>query len=227
MEVKRYKKEWESIIKKKYGLPSISRAKRVNKIERQLFIYEAKSLIYRMLSAKDSNTSLFETGFENLWQLAIMEGIQKEIVEHLGFAFVLSAISEVNKPIAMARSLPKLFGYLIEPIYVNLQKTDELDIVEAINVLEFTHNLSIDENKKYKILVALKNALSDFIAIAIKYHNSRIFSKARRVLNEIRKSSTTKYDKHDKKLPKLTCEIDGLKNDLRKELKRENLRWKI
>lgn len=227
LEVKRYKKEWETIIKRKYALPSISRAKRPSKIERQLFIYEAKSLIYRMLSAKDTNIALFETGFGNLWQLSIFEGIQKEIIEHLSFAFTLSAISELNKPIFLARSLPKFFGYLVGPVDVPLLKTDQRDILDAIETLEFAHNLCVDENKKYRILSAIKNALSDFMAIAIKYHNSRIFSKARKVLNEIYESSTTKYDKHDKKLPKLTREIDGLKDDIRKELKREKLRWRM
>lgn len=101
------------------------------------------------------------------------------------------------------------------------------EILDAIDTLEFVHNLCVDENKNYKILSAIKNALSDFMAIAIKYHNSRIFLKVQRVLREINKSSITKYDKHDKKLPKLTSEIDGLKDDIRKELKREKLRWEI
>ncbi len=227
LEVKRYKKEWEAIIKRKFALPSISRARRAPKIERQLFVYEAKSLIYRMLSAKDTNNAFFEVGFENLWQLSVLEGIQKEIIEHLSFAFTLSAISEVNKPVALARSLSKFFGYLVGPIDVPLRKSDQRDILDAIEALEFAHNLCVDENKKYRILSAMKNALSDFMAIAIKYHNSQIFSKARKVLNEIYQSSTTKYDKHDKKLPKLTREIDVLKDDIRKELKREKLRWRI
>ena len=227
LELKRYKKEWEAIMKKEYGFPSIHRAKRVPKIERQLFAYEAKALIYRMLSAKDSDTTFFDAGFENLWELALFEGIQKEIIEHLGFAFALSAISEVNKPVALAKSLPRFFGYLVGPIDVKLRKTDERDIVEAIGTLEFVHNLSVEENKNYRILSAIKNALSDFMGIAIEYRNSRVFSRARRVLRELCESSTTKYDKHDKKLPKLARELDGLKNDIRKELKREKLRWKI
>lgn len=127
LEVKRYKKEWEANIKKKHNLPSISRAKRVPRIERQLFVYEAKSLIYKMLSTKDSNITFFETGFENLWQLSILEGIQKEIIDHLGFAFALSAITAVNKPVALARSLPKFFGYLVGPIDVPLRNSDERD----------------------------------------------------------------------------------------------------
>ena len=227
VELKRYKIEWEAISRREYGLPSIQRAKRVTKIERQLFVYEAKALIYRMLSAKDSNTAFFDAGFENLFQLALLEGIQKEIVEHLGFAFGLSAISEVNKPVALAKSLPRFFRYLVGPIDVQLRKADERNILDAIDTLEFVHNLSVDENKNYRILSAVKNALSDFMAIAINYHNSRIFSKARRVLHELRKSSTTKYDKHDKKLPKLAQELNELKNDIRKELKREKLTWKI
>ncbi|MBN1972822.1 MAG: HNH endonuclease [Sedimentisphaerales bacterium] len=227
LELKLYKKEWENIIKKEHGFHYIQKTKRVPKIERQLFVYEAKALIYRMLSAKDSNKTFFETGFENLWQLAILEGIQTEIIEHLGFAFALSAISEVNKPVALAKSLPKFFGYLGNPIGVPLRKSDERDILEAIDTLEFVHDLSVEENKSYRILSAIKNALSDFIVIAINYHNYRLYLKARRVLYELFKSSTTKYDKHDKRLPKLAKELDGLKKDIRKELKRENLSWKI
>lgn len=227
LEVKRYKKEWEAIIKKHFGLPTIPKTKRLPKFERQLFVYEAKSIIYKMLSAKDSSKGLFETGFENLWQLALFEGIQTEIVDHLGYAFVLSAISEVNKPIALAKSLPRLFGYLVGPDRVPLSKSVEKDILNAIEALEFTHNLCVEENKNYRILSAVKNALSDFMVTGIRYHNSRIFSKARRILNEIFMSSTTKYDKHDKKLPKLSREIDGLKDEIRKELKNEKLRWVI
>ncbi len=227
LELKRYKREWEAIMKKGHGFPSIRRAKRVPKIERQLFVYEAKALIYRMLSARDSDTTVFDAGFENLWQLAILEGIQKEIIQHLGFAFALSAISEVNKPVALAKSLPKFFGYLIGPLDVQLRKADERDILEALDTLEFIHNLSVDENKNYRILSAVKNALGDFMAIAIKYHSLRVFSTARRVLREVAKSSTTKYDAHDKRLPKLARELDGLKNDIRKELRTEKLGWKI
>lgn len=147
--------------------------------------------------------------------------------EHSYQLATLSAISEVNKPVALAKSLPKFFGSLVGPSDVDLQKTDARDIIKAIDTLEFVHNLSVDENKNNRILSAVKNALGDFMAIAINYHNSQIFSKARRVLKEIRKSSTTKYDKHDKILPKLPREIDGLEDDIRKELKREKLRWKI
>jgi hypothetical protein len=227
LELKRYKKEWETIVKKEYGFPSVRRANRPPKIERQLFVYEAKALIYRMCSAKDSDTGYIDSGFENLWQLAVLEGIQKEIVEHLGFAFALSAISEVNKPVALAKSLPRLFGYLAGPSDIPLRKSDERDILQALDTLKFVHDLSIEENKNYRILGAIKNAISDFTAIAIKYRNSRLFSRGRRALRLLRKSAATKYDKHDKTLPRLVKEVDALTNDIREELKKEKLRWKI
>jgi hypothetical protein len=180
-----------------------------------------------MLSSKDSNTSGLEAGFENLWQLALLEGIQREVIEHLGYAFVLSAISEVNKPIAMANAMPKFFGYLVGPGDVKMRKSDERDMIAAIDALEFAHSLSVEENKNYKILKAIKSALSDFMMIAIKYHSSRVFSKARRTLNEVDKSSFTKYDKHDKTLPNLKREIETLRKEMRKELKKERLSWKM
>jgi hypothetical protein len=227
LEVKRYKTEWEAVSRKRHALSSTGRTRHTPRIERQLFIYEAKSLIYRMLSADDSDTHTFRAGFESLMQLGMLEGIQKEIIEHLAFAFVLSAISEVNKPVALAKSLPRFFRYLIGPSEVELRRTDEQTLIEAIGVLEFVHNFCVEENKNYKILSASKNALSDFMAIAIRYHNTRIFSKARGIMNEIRKSCIIRYHKHDRTLPRLTREIDALKDDMRKELQRAKLRWKM
>ncbi len=227
LELKRYKHEWEKIVKKKYGFPSATRAKPIPKIEKQLFVFEIKRLIYEMLSARDSQQSIFERNFDALWNISILEGLQKEIIEHLSYAFVLSAISQVNKPIALANALPKFFGYLVGPVDVSLRKTDERNILDAIETIEFTHNFCVDQNKNYKLLRALKNSLSEFIQIAILYKNNKIFRMATRILKEIRESTQTIFYENDKKMPKLTKEIDELLLDIEKELKEEKLRWKI
>lgn len=181
-----------------------------------------------MMSVKDSDTAAIKAGFENLWLLAILEDITKEIIDHLSFALALSALWSVNKPIMLAKSLPRFFDHLrAGPSNLPFRKSDQRDMLSAIETLEFAHNLTTEGNKEYQILRAIKNALSDFMEISIEYENSRVFSKARRTLEEVRKSSMTKYDKHDKTLPKLTHEIDRLRQDIQKELRKKKLRWKI
>ena len=69
----------------------------------------------------------------------------------------------------------------------------------AIETIEFCHNLSVKENKNYKILSSFKTCLSDFIQIAIRYKSVKIFRKAIKVLDEIRESTITLYHKKDKK----------------------------
>lgn len=226
LELRRYKHEWERIVKKKYAFPSVTRAKPIPKIEKQLFIFEIKRLIYEMFSAKDSQQAILDRNFEALGNISILEGLQKEIIEHLSYAFVLSAISQVNKPIALARALPKFFGYLVDPVDIKLRKTDLKDILDAIETIEITHNFSVEQNKNYRLLRALKDSLSEFIQIAILYKNNKIFRMAMRVLKEIRESTQTVFYEDDKKMPRLTDEIDGLFLDIKKELKVAKLRWK-
>lgn len=227
LEVKRYKQEWENIVKKKYEFPSTMRAKPIPKIEKQLFIFEIKRLIYEMLSVKDSQKTILERNFEALWHISILEGLQKEIVEHLSYAFALCAISEINKPIALARALPEFFNYLVGPNHVNLTKKDEANVLDAIETVGFTHNLCTDGNKNYRMLRAQKESLSEFIQIAIRYRNNKIFREALKILKEIRESTQTTFYDDDKKMPKLTKEIDNLLMDIQKELKKAKLRWEL
>lgn len=227
IEVKRYKQEWENIVRKKFGLPGIERAKKIPKIEKQLFVFEIKRLIYEMLSLKDSEKAVIDRNFYFLWNIALLEGLQKEIIEHLQFAFSLTAISQVNKPIALAHALPQFFNYLADPTDVKMEKSDEKNIIEAIETVEFLHNFSVEQNKNYRILSACKNCLSDFIQIAIRYKNRLIFSKAHKVLKEIKVSSESIYYKNDKKLPRLSKEIKDLLKDIRKEVKKAKLNWEV
>src|SRR4030067_199634 len=90
LEVKRYKQEWETVVKKEFGLPLLTKSKEVPKIERQLFIYEIKRMIYQMISADDSKKDYFDKGFETLWNISLLEDIQKEIIEQLQYAFSLT-----------------------------------------------------------------------------------------------------------------------------------------
>ena len=180
-----------------------------------------------LIAADDSNASLLKTNFEMLWQIAILEGIEKEIIEQLGFAYALTAISQKNKPISLGRNLPNFFGYLVGPAKVPITSTTEKNILGAINAIEFAHNLCLDQNKQYSILSAFKSCLSEFIRIAILYRNRRVYSKARKVLYEIRESAGTVNYKGDAKLPRMISKIDRFLNEIALETKKANLTWKI
>jgi hypothetical protein len=225
LEVKRYKQEWETVVKKEFRLPLLTKSKEVPKIEKQLFIYEIKRMIYQMISADDFKKDYFDKGFETLWNISLLEDIQKETIEQLQYAFSLTAISQTNKPIALANALPQFFNYLVGPREIKLRKSDEKNILEAVETIEFCHNMSVEQNKKYKILKSFKTCLSDFIQISIRYKNPKIFRKAITIINEIKISSATLYHKNDHKIPKLNKEIQVLYSDIKKELKRTKLPW--
>jgi len=199
LELKRYKQEWEVFMKREVGLSSFQKPRNIPKIEKQLFVFEIKRIIYQMISTDDSNKEFLDKGFETLWNISLLENVQKEIIEHLQYTFSLTAISQTNKPITLANALPQFFNYLGNPQKVKLTKSDQSNIMVAIETIEFCHNLSVKENKNYKILSSFKTCLSDFIQIAIRYKSVKIFRKAIKVLDEIRESTITLYHKKDKK----------------------------
>lgn len=227
LEVQKYKRQWESIVKTQYDFLSAARLKPISRIGKELFLFEIKRLIYEMLGASDSQESIIDRNMAALLYIFILEGLQEEIMYHLQLAFTISAVAGDTKPIALARALPEFFGYLVGPSVVEMRKKDMSALTDAIEVIKLTHNTCLDQNKNYRLLRVLKDGLVEFIRISILYKRNKIFRKAIQVLEEIRESTQTIYYVGDKKMPRLTGEIDDLFLDIQEELKKAKLRWKL
>lgn len=122
LEVKRYKREWENVVKVQFGMATFRKTQNIPKIEKQLFVYEIKRLIHEMIGIQDSHKSLLSKNFEILLSISILEGFEREVIDQLQHAFSLTAIAEKNKPIILAHYLPRFFGHLVGPIKVPLEK---------------------------------------------------------------------------------------------------------
>jgi uncharacterized protein YaaR (DUF327 family) len=227
VELRRYKSEWESTVKESYGISPRQVKRAATKIEKQLFTFEIKRIIYDMISTDDSKLASLNKNFEMLWQIAILEGMEKVIIDQLGFAYALTAITEKNKPVALGRHLPNFFGYLVGPEDVPMSATTEKNILEAIEAIQFAHGLCLDQNKQYAILSSFKSCVSEFIRIAILYRKPTVYKKARKAMAEIRESAATIYYKGDAKQPRIKSEIDRFAKDTSSSLRKAKLSWKV
>jgi hypothetical protein len=227
LEIRKYKQEWESITKKEYGLFNPKKIKLISKIEKRLFVFKAKDIIYEMMTIDDSKENIIDKHFKTLWHLSLLEGIQKEIIDHLHYAFSFTSINQINKPIALANALPLFFNYLVNPNDIKMNRIDENNILKAIETIDFCHSMSIENNKNYRILNSFKNSLIEFNQIGIRYKNIRIFRKSLNIMKTIKNDSIKLFYKKDKKLIKIHKEIESFYQELKVLLKKENLKWKI
>jgi hypothetical protein len=225
LEVRRYKREWEQL-NHRLNIPRSQSHQRIPKLERQLFQFEIKRTIYDALSAKDSDQEVIKRAFEFLECISVLEGLNRPIIAQLQSAFALSALSELNKPVALCRALPRYFSHLAGPIYANMSRQDEKDITKALETIEFVHNLCIEQNKRSLLLRALKSSLGEFIEIAMTYKNDRIFRKALSILKDVQRSCAKVFYKRDRRFPTLSREITAYLADVRDELNRAKLKWR-
>ncbi len=223
-ELKRYKLQWQNVVRKSYGLATARRAIKIPKLERQLFQFEIKRLIHQMIGCNDSDKDTLNQNFDTLLSISILEGLEKEIISQLNFAFALTAINDSNKPVILANFLPRFFAYFVGPSEVPMKKSDEKNVLEAIETIEFAHDLCVEQNKRYVILAAFRDSLTEFAYIAITYKNHKIFRRSMAILKDIRQSCLTTFHSNDKKLPRLASAIDALQADIFKDASKARLR---
>ena len=226
LEISKYKQEWESIVKKQFG-HSKKRIHKIPKIEKQLFTFEIRRLIYEMMALDDKKKSLIQEKFELLLNIAIFEDLQSEIIDDLKIPFSLVSDSTTNKPILLAKYLPQFFDYLSEDQEEGLDAKEVEDMIEAIDTLDYILLFSVEENKNSEILNTIINSLIEFIKISIAYENNKIFKKSMKVLRSVKESCGIVYYSKDKKMPKIINKIDLLIVKINRGLKKREIDWKI
>jgi len=226
LEISKYKNEWESVVKSQFG-HSKRRIQKIPKIEKQLFTFEIKKAIYEMTLLDDKKKSMLQNKFEWLLNISFFEDLQSEIIDELKIPFSLVSDSSINKPILLSNYLPKFFAYLAGPMEIALDRKEEINLLEAIEVLEYIHLFSVEENKKHSILNSIVKSASQFIKIAIEYKNYRIFNKTIKIIVSVRESTGILYYHKDIKMPKLKLKINQLLSEMDRELKKRNINWKV
>jgi hypothetical protein len=227
LEVRLYKHEWERQSRRLTGLP-FGRRPKLPKLERELFVFHSKRIIHELFVTPDSYRPQIDRGFELLQNLSLFEGVTKEVLSKLHQVYVICAIGDRYKPLALARSLSFFSQQFINPKYVKLDKADEANLLKQIDVAAALNTWSIEgENRRAELIGAIIGSVEDLLPIAMEYKRVAIFRAAMRELRGLQRDTSIVHYKGDRLYPKLTRRIEESVTTTIRELHRQKLRWQV
>lgn len=193
IEVRKYKRDWEFIIRKKRHL-IIEPYLKLEKSEARSNRFEIRRNLYELAATR--KTERAKEILELLDVYYIFEGESGYILDILYLLVPL-----IHSPISalVAQYVLHYFGHIPGPEYTRIRKKDVRDIDKAIAVLAWMGEFSSEFEQEIPTVRAALRALYSLFEIASAYRMKRLESRIRRSLQSIKKAMlTSDYPENEK-----------------------------
>jgi hypothetical protein len=185
IEVRKYKRDWEFIIRKKRHL-IIEPYRKLEKSEARSNRSEIRRNLYELAATR--KTERAKEILELLDVYYIFEGESGYILDILYLLVPL-----IHSPISglVAQYVLHYFGHIPGPEYTKIRKKDVRDIDKAIAVLTWMSEFSAEFEQEIPTVRAALRALYSLFEIASTYRVKRLETRIRRSLQSIKKVMLT------------------------------------